>query len=463
MTIKRILITITFFFAVFLNVSTLKLNASEEAKSYFVDGVNMTRWADTAMVYIGIDNTGQNQWGHNIVVNAEGQVTSIIQAGDGLGINLPVPEGGMIVSATGNRVQWLKDNVEVGDYALFDSISSRVLFSKTNDFSPFFSGKNISINAVNGIRNADTVVIYNISGSRTGTNAYGYEIMVNKNGYVEAVGGNNNLVPQGGYVISAIGKSNIDFLKMYGVIGAKATVTSFTKLTLVYDEESLQKSFEIKLNLLSDKLNTALKNFWILPYAELEAEIQEYRDIQIPSNMGILDRNKLLEEIDTINYKIAEEVPVETRGIWHETKETTVEQVKKVVADIKEAGLNQLNLGISNGYRTIFPVPSNFPFKQNPLLYGADLLRAYVDETKSAGIELVLSLPIYYNPAGDETTRPQWLSKANQSPSEESAFFSPANDEFKEYILSYIKYIFENYEIDGFQLDYIRYPQSYSG
>jgi hypothetical protein len=40
---------------------------------------------------------------------------------------------------------------------------------------------------------------------------------------------------------------------------------------------------------------------------------------------------------------------------------------------------------------------------------------------------------------------------------ETSLFFNPANEEYREYIKKYLTYILENYDIDGLQLDYIRY------
>jgi uncharacterized lipoprotein YddW (UPF0748 family) len=39
-------------------------------------------------------------------------------------------------------------------------------------------------------------------------------------------------------------------------------------------------------------------------------------------------------------------------------------------------------------------------------------------------------------------------------------FLNPALPEVREFLLKTYRYILENYEIDGFQLDYVRYPEN---
>ena len=66
-----------------------------------VDSVNGTRWADIIVVYKDRPTTLQNEWGWNVVVSADGVVIDKIPGGDVRGKNLAVPEGGFVLSGTG--------------------------------------------------------------------------------------------------------------------------------------------------------------------------------------------------------------------------------------------------------------------------------------------------------------------------------------------------------------------------
>ena len=61
------------------SLSAVMPKAADAEKWTFIDGINITRSVNTAIIYRGINSTGQNQWGHNVVVDAEGTVTDIIQ------------------------------------------------------------------------------------------------------------------------------------------------------------------------------------------------------------------------------------------------------------------------------------------------------------------------------------------------------------------------------------------------
>ncbi|MFR5863725.1 MAG: hypothetical protein ACLUFV_00075 [Acutalibacteraceae bacterium] len=100
--------------------------------------MNVTRWDNFLVVYKDIAATGQNEWGHNIVVDADSQVVRILEGGDAAGKNLAVPAGGMVVSATGEKAQWLKDNIAIGDYVIYDDITGRVMASAEKDFDLTF-------------------------------------------------------------------------------------------------------------------------------------------------------------------------------------------------------------------------------------------------------------------------------------------------------------------------------------
>ena len=69
----------------------------------------------------------------------------------------------------------------------------------------------------------------------TGTNQWGYEVVV-EDGYVVAAGGNNSPIPQNGFVVSAHGAS-IPWLQENAPVGARVTLNG-RELRITVDAES---------------------------------------------------------------------------------------------------------------------------------------------------------------------------------------------------------------------------------
>ncbi len=63
----------------------------------------------------------------------------------------------------------------------------------------------LSISEVNKPLGEDSANIFDESGKKTGTDDTAYEIVVDAQGKIESVGGNNNTVPEGGYIVAAVG------------------------------------------------------------------------------------------------------------------------------------------------------------------------------------------------------------------------------------------------------------------
>ena len=101
-----------------------------------VDSVNGTRWADIIVVYKDRPTTLQNEWGWNVVVSADGVVIDKIPGGDARGKNLAVPEGGFVLSGTGEAGENMYEAVNIDDNAVFDEYGMRVLISG-GDIYPF--------------------------------------------------------------------------------------------------------------------------------------------------------------------------------------------------------------------------------------------------------------------------------------------------------------------------------------
>lgn len=433
-----------------------------------VNAVNGTRWSDTLIVYRNKPTTEQNQYGWNIVVDADGKVIEKIPAGDEKGKNLAIPAGGMVVSGCDDPGKAAYDAAEIGSNVYYDAYSFRVLISQ-GEINPFYTFT-LKANARNAVRYSGTLVIYDREGTETETNGYGYEVCVDANGQIISVGGNNSLVPEGGYVLSAIERADIDTLKTYFILGA-ACERDGMQITVRYEAPMLMTTVEAELVNIRSELEEAAEQLRLVEYDEVRKQLaQAEQDASDRSASGGLvsfaERDAILAELTPIRLMLTEREPVQVRSTWYTPTQWKEEDVKAVVHRMAETGLNQVRLGLPNGYHTYVPMPEElddgnggsiaFPFRVDARSKSIDLLAAYVAACKEEGIELVVSIPVFYN--SDARYQKEWMTSTNTPVGEPESFFSPANDEYLAYFRAYLRYIIQHYDIDGVEFDYIRYP-----
>jgi uncharacterized lipoprotein YddW (UPF0748 family) len=152
-------------------------------------------------------------------------------------------------------------------------------------------------------------------------------------------------------------------------------------------------------------------------------------------------------------------------------------ELAQIFDRMAEAGINVVFFETINASYPIYP--SRIAPEQNPLTKGWDPLKAAVKLAHERGMELhawvwifaaanqrhneILGLPSDY--LGPVLSRnPDWaITQKNGSPFDFSqgykkAFFDPANPQVQQYLLSLLEEIVINYDVDGVQFDYIRYP-----
>ncbi|NJL09779.1 MAG: family 10 glycosylhydrolase [Calothrix sp. SM1_7_51] len=142
---------------------------------------------------------------------------------------------------------------------------------------------------------------------------------------------------------------------------------------------------------------------------------------------------------------------------------------------LAQAGINTVFFETVNAGYTIYP--SQVAPQQNPLIRGWDPLAAGVKLAKERGIELhawvwvfaagnqrhnqVLGLDRNY-PGPVLEKNPTWAGYDNRGQmiplNQGKHFFDPANPELRQYLLRLYEEIVTRYDVDGLQLDYIRYP-----
>ncbi|MDJ0726692.1 MAG: family 10 glycosylhydrolase [Prochloraceae cyanobacterium] len=169
----------------------------------------------------------------------------------------------------------------------------------------------------------------------------------------------------------------------------------------------------------------------------------------------------------------------EVRAIWLDrgtiVKAQGERDLVKLFDRLAAAGINTVFFETLNASYPIYP--SKIAPEQNPLTKGWDPLKAAVKLAKARDMELhawvwtfaaankrhneILNKPTDY--LGPVLARhPDWAMSDRQgnifNPKTNKAFYDPANPEVRKYLLSLIEEIASNYEVDGIQLDYIRYP-----
>ena len=169
----------------------------------------------------------------------------------------------------------------------------------------------------------------------------------------------------------------------------------------------------------------------------------------------------------------------EIRAIWLDrgtiVRAKSEQDLAKVFDQLAAAGFNTVFFETVNASYPIYP--SRVAPEQNPLVKGWDPLAAAVKLAHQRGMELhawvwmfaaanqrhntILNQPASY-PGPLLKALPEWAMFDPRGrlfdPSTKKAFLDPANPQVRQYLMALLEEIVTRYEVDGIQLDYIRYP-----
>lgn len=437
-------------FAVAIPLALLCAGAEENEGWLYIDGENITRTVNSAVIYRGIPSTGQSQWGANAVIDAEGRVASVYEGGDAAGADLAVPEGGAVVSVSGSKTQWLRDNLLQGRYVYYDGVTRRLFAARSKkDINPYFeataevAGEKDEYRLAEPEGNGDPLITYSVA--------------LNKKGEIIARGTNVEK-PEDGSVISAHGEAGMRFLVTSAPLGAQCTVKDGVA-TVKYTEKMLGRTLELATAEAEARTEAAKAAFADADHGAAQAILDAVKEIANgkPDYQTVFDAVYELE--NTLPALLADRRIYELRAAIHTPAETNAAEVAAVVSRAAEAGLNRIILRMSNGYGTFLKMPEGSRFTQDEKFGGFDVLGSYIESCRRAGISLEVCAEVYYNEYA-AVAEPGWTTV---SPGGETGlskkFFSPASREFAEYYVDYIKYLVTHYDIDGLMLDWLRYPK----
>ncbi|HBL62697.1 MAG TPA: hypothetical protein DDZ80_31285, partial [Cyanobacteria bacterium UBA8803] len=169
----------------------------------------------------------------------------------------------------------------------------------------------------------------------------------------------------------------------------------------------------------------------------------------------------------------------EIRAIWLDrgtiVQAKSEQDLAKIFDKLAVAGFNTVFFETVNASYPIYP--SQVAPEQNPLTRGWDPLKAAVKLAHERGMELhawvwifaaanqrhnaLLNQPADY-PGPVLAAHPDWVMLDRQGrlfdANTKKAFLDPANLEVRRYLTALLEEIANSYQVDGIQLDYIRYP-----
>ena len=226
---------------------------------------------------------------------------------------------------------------------------------------------------------------------------------------------------------------------------------------------SLAQPIQTQASPLVTQVKQLLKDF---PQVVAEQNYREARRTWLEARATLWD-----------NYPDSQPLQPEIRAVWLDrgtiVRAGSPEGLATLFDRLQAAGINVVFFESLNAGYTIYP--SHVAPAQNPLTLGWDPLAAAVELAHDRHMELhawiwtfaagnrahnrILGLPEdYLGPV--ISAHPDWLNYDNRGGfwSAGKPFLDPANLEVRAYIHRLISEISDRYDVDGIQLDYIRYP-----
>lgn len=317
----------------------------------------------------------------------------------------------------------------------------------------------------NGSRDADQLIVYTNPGA-TGTNRYGWEATV-ENGRVVSCGRNDSPVPAGGFVLSAHGKA-AEFLSGTLFVGAKASVDKESMLlTVEIDEHAKVLRANAQIAGIEERLNDRIREGARFDRAAAETRLAHAREAL---NNG--DFEQVRADAEEAYYLTALSVPGEVRAVWHRPHEQSEQEVENTVRRFRDAGFNSMLIEINyEGYANAQKCIHDFLPIREEYKSGFDVMEAFIRIGHKYGVQIHAWFEDFF--FGVEgmgcpmaELHPEWMARRKDGGLLHDAydtfyFLNPALDEVRELLLGLCREILENYDFDGFQLDYIRYPVSH--
>jgi uncharacterized lipoprotein YddW (UPF0748 family) len=339
-----------------------------------------------------------------------------------------------------------------------------------------------------GFRGNNQLVIYTPEyGEYTGTNEYGKEAIVIED-KVFGFCGSNCYIPKNGFIVSGHGSAKkwINEKLMEGAT-VKIYPNTMTMESIItpesYAYKAGQRITEAK-KLISEYKRTLPGYQSKISENYLRQATQKYNEARYALDKFQYEEGKDLSDLalkmaEMSFYYAIPAVKNELHGVWLRPIEKNSVEIAKTLDRLKKSGIDNVFLeSYYQGY-TIFPSTTmeSYGIKgQRPEFIGWNPLQVWIEEAHKRDMKIQIWFQTFY--AGSETPRskhildvyPEWAnvqrknfssSRPRPSISEHNGYFlDPANPNVQKFLTQLLTEIVTCYNVDGLNIDYIRYPKS---
>lgn len=309
--------------------------------------------------------------------------------------------------------------------------------------------------------------------STTGTNRYGAEAIVIRD-VVVRVGDNNNEIPSDGYVISAHGEAATWMMEH---------LLPGTPVRLDRSEEGNFLRVDDSPEALVVALHYRLERLAKDPYFPSEAGGLVGRIAALESSLKSVHQNGNFRDLENYRNEVEalelmtwnnrlSRMPSpdgEVRGVWSRLPVYTEDEIIAYVEELDAAGVNVYFPEVIYGSQSLYHDPTGL-YPMFPDFGDIDPLAILLRECHSRGIEVHAWVHCFFigikgnerEPALLADRYPEWLAQnrlgEKVSEVEEGfMYFSPSHPGVREAMINAYVALATDYDIDGFQFDYIRF------
>lgn len=341
-------------------------------------------------------------------------------------------------------------------------------------FSTRINVINPTTTAFPGGRGSDQLLIYTPEyGTRTGTNIYGIEAVVEA-GVVTSVGGNDQVIPQNGFVISGHGQAS-RWISAHLSPGISIQLTDSLLLVRITVESRLREAASL-LQRSKNWLDTldvnqahiaqqALDRYQkrVIEHALVARRAYEGGD----STLSIAHADSAVRNAKDYFYHSFPARDKEIRAVWMAMQEPTAEALRETVEAVAAAGFNTICPQVIFGGYAIYP-HAHPDLQQNPQFAGRDPMAELMALCKEFDLQFIPWVWVYFVGMEDSplvASKKAWLGKSHKGgyASEMEVgyhFFCQSRPEVRQFWLEVYSHLLKTYDFDGLQVDYIRYAMS---
>jgi uncharacterized lipoprotein YddW (UPF0748 family) len=326
-----------------------------------------------------------------------------------------------------------------------------------------------------GFRGADQMHYYDAVNYRD-RNVYGYEVAVDSSGIVIEKGVLVAL-PAGGFILSGH-TSTATFLQNTIQMGDYIIYRPSQATATVYRDPNVSSIIGLGITINEKVARVSnLYNSQLVPlnYVEivsrLSQAIQTYNELAVEYDFAKETQAKnLLLDVDFLMVEVS---PVQVKSFWHyplrsgSYSESNITQVRVLLNQISLMGFNRVYLNTNFGgysvYKSDYLIQSLTAF--NTYTGYKDYLEAFIGEAHKRGIEVYAwtntliagdgFLPSFYSQRGWAT-----LSYQGSTSFGGMHFLDISNPEVQVFLENVYRELATNYELDGIEYDFIRFPNT---